>query len=498
MVTLCRIAAVALLLGLPAGAPAHALDAARGGAESTPLSLADAWAQALRQNLGFQSATLDLESARLTLLEAQGSGDPTLSFGVDTTSSTSASNDVTDGVATIRSQSSGWSIGVAQPLPTGGAATLSWSEATSGSNSTGQLLSTSTSDGAWLGLTQPLLAGVGPSAARAGQRSARVGLSAAELEHRAQAELLVLEVADAYWNLVAERERHLLSERALQIAQDELTDTRERQREGFAGSGDVLQVERAVGGARQALVLADASLEEAQTRLARAVGLDLTQPRKLEPSDRPLRPTTPPQLARSLELAQANNASWLLAGLAAEEARLADLEARWTNLPSLDVSAGVGRSGLGEDPRAARQQVVDGDYPAWGVGADLSVPLPARALIASRREASLDRERSRINTEEAAQSLRADVESAVRAVVRDNSRANLADQTLDAARRGLAADQELLRDGRGSTRDVVRSLEALQSSEVDALEAQINLQQSILQLLAVEGRLLTTFGLEGE
>ena len=230
--------------------------------------------------------------------------------------------------------------------------------------------------------------------------------------------------------------------------------------------------------------------------LAGALGVDLRQRDELLPGDRPLRLAAPPLLERSLELARSNNASWLLAGLAAEQAHVDDLEARWTNLPSLDVSAGVGRSGLSADPADARRQVTEGDYAAWGVGADLSVPLPARTLVASRRAASLDRERSRIAYEQAGQTLQADVESAVRAVVRDNSRANLADQTLDAARRGLEADQELLRDGRGSTRDVVRSREALQSSEVDALEAQINLQQSILQLLAVEGSLLSTFGLE--
>ena len=82
------------------------------------------------------------------------------------------------------------------------------------------------------------------------------------------------------------------------------------------------------------------------------------------------------------------------------------------------------------------------------------------------------------------------VENAVRAVRRDRSRVALAEQTVEAARAALAADQELLQEGKGSTRDAIRSLENLDAAQLERLRAQIDLQTSLFELGRIEGRLV--------
>jgi outer membrane protein TolC len=89
------------------------------------------------------------------------------------------------------------------------------------------------------------------------------------------------------------------------------------------------------------------------------------------------------------------------------------------------------------------------------------------------------------------------VAQAVDAVVRDRARVDLATATLAAAEAGLAADQELYREGRGSTRDVVRSLEVLEEAQVGRLAAEIDLQAAWLALARLRGRVLEEMVEEG-
>ena len=74
----------------------------------------------------------------------------------------------------------------------------------------------------------------------------------------------------------------------------------------------------------------------------------------------------------------------------------------------------------------------------------------------------------------------------------------LAEQTLRAAQLALEADRELLAEGKGSTRDIIRSLEALSEAQVGRLAAEIDLQSSMMGLLKLEGTLLESVGLRVE
>jgi outer membrane protein TolC len=129
-------------------------------------------------------------------------------------------------------------------------------------------------------------------------------------------------------------------------------------------------------------------------------------------------------------------------------------------------------------------------YPSWAVGLDLSVPLPARSPRATASRARLAEESALLGLEAAEQDLVMRVENAVRAVRRDRSRVALAEQTVEAARAALAADQELLQEGKGSTRDAIRSLENLDAAQLERLRAQIDLQTSLFELGRIEGSLV--------
>jgi len=458
--------------------PAWALD----------LTLDQALGLALADNLELQQARLSLERAEQSLIRARGGYDPTLSAGVDWDRAVSPSNDV-DENDVVSATGTGWSVGLNQDLPGGGAASLAWRESQSNSDSAQAKDNVSTSTWAGVSVSQPLLAG-GGATSWSDLTRARLGLDRELLDWRRSQEDLIVSVANAYWGLVSSVQALELARRSVAIARTQLEDTQERLAEGFAGSGDVLQVQRALGVAQQAEVVATADVEGDRARLARLLGIDVATAAELVPVELPVVPETDPDLADSLAQARGRNVPWLQAELGALEARLDRRVAVNGALPDLDVVGSVGFSGNASDPADARSQVTGARYPSWAVGVDLSVPLPARSPRATASRARLAEESALLGLEAAEQDLVLRVENAVRAVRRDRSRVALAEQTVEAARAALAADQELLQEGQGSTRDAIRSLENLDAAQLERLRAQIDLQTSLLDLQRIEGSLV--------
>jgi len=450
-------------------------------------TLAAAVAHALANNLELRGEALDARSADVALVEARAARGPTLSGGASVSGyDDAASPDAADDGAA-------WNLGVAQPLPTGGTLWLGGAQDHAFSRRLGPDASVYSFSGATL--TQPLLDGAW-GAARYGIDRARFGVRGAQLAERDARERLVVDVANAYWELVAARESTRLAERAATIAEQQLADTQERFDEGFAGSGDVLQVERALGVARQSFVVARATEAGAGRVLARRMGLPLEAAPALALTDRPAPPEAAPDAARALAEAREGNAAYALAKLAVEVARREQGAARLAALPNLDLSASVGVS-ADSDPAGALPALTASPEAAWSLGATVSVPLAFAGARAEVEQGAIGLSRAEIEANAAWEDLVGQVAQAVDAVVRDRARVDLATATLAAAEAGLAADQELYREGRGSTRDVVRSLEVLEEAQVGRLAAEIDLQAAWLALARLRGRVLEEMVEEG-
>jgi outer membrane protein len=454
-------------------------------AHGAPLTLEGAIAIALSANLEHQQDALALERQRATWLGVVGQYDPVLAASVDTGASTIPSNVAIEGTDRIVSRSAGWSTSVNQLLPSGGSAGLYWSETFFDSNSASLVSASTVSDRLALTVSQPLLAGL--RTPMLSVRSASLALTDEELALRASTERLVLDTAAGYWRLVSGRESHVLAVRSREIAEQSLVDARERLAEGFAGSADVLQVERALGSARQAEVIAAAEVEAADMALRRLLGEAVTPGVVLDPVDRPVVPATLPGFDEVLAAARAANAEWRRQQLAYDRAAIDVKLARNAVLPDLTATGSVGLTGLAPGARGSRRQIGSAENNDWGLGASVSVPLPGRPIRAGLTAAALDRDRAALALEAAEQDLVIEVQAAVRAAERDRLRVTLAEDTVRVARLALEADQELHHEGRGSTRDVVLSLEALDQAQVEFLQAQIDLQASLLELRRVAG-----------
>ncbi|MFZ5480029.1 MAG: TolC family protein [Myxococcota bacterium] len=445
-------------------------------AAASEWTLRDAVEHALAHNLELRSERLLAEGAEARLAGARAAFEPSLSGRVDATRYEGA-----DGAA---SGDLSWSVGLAQPLPTGGSAALAWGRGRAWEGDPGALASLDAS--AAITVEQPLLAGAWLDGVYA-LRAAGLDAEAARIEREARAERLAVEVANAYWGLVSAREYAALAARSVEIAEEQLAQTRARFDEGFAGSGDVLQVERALGVSRQSREVAVAAEAAAERRLARLMGIPQGEDPSISPVDRPAAAVAPPDAETARAAATQGNASLRAVRLLARAAEVDYGHAVSGALPDLSVAGSLALSAGGED-------VLDDPDRAWALGASLSVPITPRGPLAEVREARLARDRVRLAEEAAQQDVLEDLDAALHAVARDRSRVDLAEVTLSAAEQGLAADRELYTEGRGSTRDVVRSLEALEEAQLARLRAEIDLQASVLELARLQGKVLEALG----
>lgn len=450
------------------------------------LTLRQALERAIQANLELRQDRLVLERAEMEIEAARGAFDPSLWSSLDRS---------VDGASGDEDQSftTSFSTGVSQSFGTGGSASLGWY----GTHDRGSEPGSESHDNQlYLGLEHPLLDGAGRFATRYDIRAAVRSRDYQVLSYRAAIEDLVVDTATAYWSLVAAREALSIAQRSLAFAEHQLEETRERRAEGFAALGDELQVERAVYSARLAELVAQTSVANSEVVLLRLLGHDLARRPALELVDRPADPAEPPDPQLSLEIAKEYNAGWLqhelLIQSAAESLRLA----RNDTLPSLDLSSSVGLSATGDVARTTRTQVFSGHHPAWTVGLSLSMPIPGRAEDLAVDQAWLETVEARLARDAAEQDLIKEVDKRVRTVRRDQERVVLARHTVQIAQAALDADRELVEEGRGSTRELVRSLEALDGAQVSALRAEIDLQISLLELEQVEGLLLTKLDLE--
>ena len=469
--------------------------ACSGVAEARDLTLRDALGQATQTNLELASGRRDNRIAELGLASARSGFDPNLSVNARTGGSQTPTNNAFDGDTVVTSSSRSVGASLNQALPTGGNVNVGYSESFSTSDSANASSNQFVSTGLNVGVSQPLLSGAGFRAGLQRVDNARLALASRELAWRAQLEGLVIDVAEAYWGLVQARQARAQADRAVARSEDQLRQTEERQAAGFAGSGDVLRVRVSLGTSQQQQVSAVASEEQAEDRLARVLGLSLTSGGDLSLTDRPVVPESLPERDAMLETARNANVTLLQADLTLEQSVRNARLARNGALPNLSLDGNAGVSAGDPAASIARSQLTTEPAPFWSVGVSTSLPLFLRSTRAEYGMAQLRVEQAELAREAADQDLELSVDNALRALRRDRAGLKVAEQTLEAAEASLAAQEERLAEGRGSTRDVVEALELLQQAEANTLSAQIQVQLSGLRAQRVEGTLLDSLGL---
>jgi outer membrane protein len=392
------------------------------------------------------------------------------------------------------SEDLGASAGIRVTAPTGTTVTLGASADRSASTSIASLggVPTEQEVSTWSGgvdvtVTQDLLAPLRASSQAVAARAAREQLTSATIARRQADQDGISAVAEAWWAWWSATDAAHVAARGVELAAALEERTRALLAEGQIARLELDRVTADRLDAQRTALQAAAEVRRAADELLVTIG---------EPPGQELVPAGPGTLALPLELdraraiAQAEAANLELAAaraeLAAAEAALGD--ARDAGLPTLELTASIGRGSLSETAADAVDDLLGDDgLPRASAAVDLALPLGGRAARAERRDARAALEIERIQLA----NLEGQVEARVRAAV----------DAVEVAREGLALSEARVEvawsteEGEQARVDEgLRRLDQLLEARAAREQAQADLRAATIELGRAELGLATLLG----
>ncbi|MGC8793516.1 MAG: TolC family protein, partial [Bryobacteraceae bacterium] len=358
-------------------------------------------------------------------------------------------------------------FGIQKGFLTGGTISFGWNNSRVETNAGRSDFNPSTTASFSLSIQQPLLRGFGLAVNNRNIRIAKNNRRVSDLAFRQQVITTVSAIISAYWDLVSFNENVRVKQQALALAEKLYEDNKKQVEIGTLAPIEVVRAEAEVASSRQALVQAETQLLQQETLIKNAlsrtgVASPLIADARIVPTDRI---TVPPTEAISpvqdlIEAALKNRPDVAQIELQIENTRIGLKGSRNNLLPQLDVVADfrnnalVGQinklpipaipgTSIGPQPRnpaavdpffiggygKALSQLFARNFPDYGIGFQLTVPLRNRSAQADmivdqltlrqqelRRQALLNQVRVDVrNALIALQQARAAYEAAVKA-----------------------------------------------------------------------------------
>lgn len=348
-------------------------------------------------------------------------------------------------------------------------------------------------------LTQPLLRGFGTDVNLAEIRVARKNKIISELEVRASMLETVGETLRAYFDLAYMVENLEFKRSERDLAEQIIAEKREQLEKGQVSAREVNRSESALAELIEDLTLARNEVIQQHTRLQSLISGSTPQaePFVFRPDSGLPIPDFKVDMNQLLAEAAAHRPQFLIARQAVEREGIRLVYAANQIWPQIDLKGTYGRNGLaGNYGRSYRKGLLDNQGDQWSVGFQVSFPLWNDEAIGQKQEAENQKEQSilrlkqvEINTSLMVQQLMAIIESnyqrleAMRLFKSNASRA-YGDEELR-LEKGLSTELDLLRFKRDLNQAKVREMAAL-----------ADLNKAYVKLFETTGTLLDRYNIQ--
>jgi outer membrane protein TolC len=235
------------------------------------LTLDDAVRLALEQNLDIQVDRLNPQISDLDIAQARSAWTPTVSATLGTVGSDSPVNSflvAAEGGATKTSDrrfTTG--LGYSQLFPWGGNATFNWDSYRATSNSLFTNFNPTLRSNVAFDYTQPLFRNREIDGSRQQLLVSRKNREISDVQFRQTVVTTTRNVKNAYWDLAYARASLAVSQQSLELAQRSLRNTRSQVEIGTMAPIDIVQADAEVANREEAVVVAEASIGQAEDRL---------------------------------------------------------------------------------------------------------------------------------------------------------------------------------------------------------------------------------------
>jgi outer membrane protein TolC len=457
-----------------------------------PLSLNDAIALALANNVDLDVSVDTAEAARYNLMLNWGIFDPLFQASAVRAHTETPATTTLAGANLPTADTFDGRGQLQQLLPIGGTVTLGYAANRTASNSTFASINPSYSSTMTLSLSQPLLRGFGLTPTYWQITIARNSQSFAYLDFVRSVQTVVNGVEQAYWDLVYAIENLKVKQESLTIAKDLNRITKIKIDVGSLAPIDIVQTEVGIAQAEQDIITAEGLIGDAQDRLKRNMNFD-----QARWSGTPIAPTDKVQADEmvSIQIDEATRISLERR----PEVQQAVYQAHsdfiryqyWRNesLPGLNLIGSYGNPGVGgttlldqfgnplPNPLPggfgdALSQMFDRKFKNWSIGLQLSYPILNRAGRGNLGVAKYTFESSRARLTTTEQNVQVEVRAAARAIDTAARSIVAARKGRELAERNLDAERKKFENGMSTTfqvNQIQRDLSAARTNEMQAL-----------------------------
>lgn len=472
------------------------------------LSVDEAVTLALEQNLSLQVERLNPPIADLSVAQARAAWVPSFSTGISTGSTKSPANSFLSGGQTIEDGRVSTNASVTQLLRWGGSYTATWDGSRSTTTNFFSNFDPTLRSNLSLRVVQPLVRNFSIDSARQQLQVSAINREISDVQLRQTVVSTSRNVRHAYWDLSYARASLDVARQSLELAQRSLRETQARIEIGTTPPIDSVAAEAEVAQRQEAVIVAEASVSQAEDRL-RALILD---------------PSTPDFWSVRFELADA--APFEIQTIDVDAAVRTSLEKRTDlrqarrslessdiniryfrnqTLPDVNVQLDYGLVGLGGSQfirgegfpgpivgRTSRNfgsvlgDILANEFPAWTLSLNVAYPIGASA-------AETGLARARLQYSQAQTTIR-NLELQVTTQIRDAGRqVNTNLQRVDSTRaarqlseRRLEAEEKKLAAGTSTSFQVFQTQRDLAQARTNELRAVLDYNTSLVDFEALQ------------
>lgn len=347
-----------------------------------------------------------------------------------------------------------------------------------------------------LGLTQPLLRGAGKTVVQSSWRQAVQAENIAALRSRRVASEVALNVLDTYWELWYSLRALEIEQRARDLARTQLEEAEARVEQGDTAPVEALPFQTRLATLEESVVAARASRDNLSVQLAGAIGFASRRDRVMADAGEspdiagPI-PAERKAVARALESSPEVREQLASIALAEERERTAGEQMR----ARLDMMGWLEANTLGNgEVSPAFSQFGQGEAYSAYVGLVYELPLDDTRKEAQRASARLDVDIASQQLVATRDSIRSQVMTVMETISSAKVRLELAERTLDVARRQAEAERERYELGAAIFVEVREAEESVREADLRTVRARVDLVQARLQLEHLTGELMENFG----
>ncbi|MCC5846528.1 MAG: TolC family protein [Verrucomicrobia bacterium] len=348
-----------------------------------------------------------------------------------------------------------------------------------------------------LSLTQSLLRGRGREVNLIGIRRAELGLEISEEELRGFTEALVAEVETAYWRFWLANETIAITEQALEVAEQQLSDIQQRIEVGQLARNEDAPARAEVARRRQALIDARAELFRARMSLGTLISPEL------DPDAAPRMAATLPELPEPegnvtpdnrIELALGYRPDLREARLRLEQRTLDTQLSRNGLLPRLDFFMDLAKTGFGPKTGDAWSDLSEDNYDVQA-GLRFSRSLGERVENARDAETRFREDQAHAAVLNLERLIRTGIHLALNELDRAEQQVAASAETRRLQELTVASEVERFDVGAVTALQVAQAQRDLLNAMIEEQNAKVNARIALLELYRAEGSLLDRRGI---